>query len=160
MFDIKVVGRDEAKLLIAQGWPTRIVSLTNDESERHGLHHLHIHVNDLEAIAENEFYPTPDHLQSVLAFTNDLTDDDRVLVHCRGGHRRSTAIAIGILIQHGMNYKKAFAYVEAIRDGFMPNQLFIKYIDEHFGLQSCLIEHAAKHRFARESMKGVGAEKP
>ena len=157
MFDIKVVGRDEAKLLIAQGWPTRIVSLTNDEGERHGLHHLHIHVNDLEAIAENEFYPTPDHLQSVLAFTNDLTDDDRVLVHCRGGHRRSTAIAIGILIQHGMNYKKAFAYVEAIRDGFMPNQLFIKYIDEHFGLQSCLIEHAAKHRFARESMKGVGA---
>ena len=81
----------------------------------------------------------------------------RVLVHCRGGHRRSTAIAIGVLIQHGMDYKKAFAHVEAIRDGFMPNQLFIKYIDEHFGLQSRLIEHAAKHRLARESMKGVGA---
>ena len=157
MFDIKVVGRDEAKLLIAQGWPTRIVSLTNDEGDRHGPHHLHVHVNDLEAITENELYPTPDHLQSVLTFTSDLTEDDRVLGHCLGGHRRSTAIAIGILIQHGMDYKRAFAHVETIRDGFMPNQLFIKYIDEHFGLQSRLIEHAAKHRLSRESMKGTGA---
>jgi predicted protein tyrosine phosphatase len=105
---------------LLKDWPTRIVSLTNDEGERHGFRHLHIHINDLEAIAENEFYPTPDHLQSVLAFTNDLTDDDRVLVHCRGGHRRGTAIAIGILIQHGMNYKKAFAYVEAIHPHSAP----------------------------------------
>jgi predicted protein tyrosine phosphatase len=151
MFAIKVAGRDEAKILIAQDWPTRIVSLTNDEGERHGPHHLHIHVNDLEDIIEKELYPTPAHLQSVLAFTSELTEDDRILVHCFGGHRRSTAVAIGILVQHGMDFERAFAHVEAIRDGFMPNQLFIKYIDEHFGLQSRLIQLATGHRLARNT---------
>jgi len=146
MFELKVVGLAEADILIEEAWPTRIVSLTSDLGVRHGPHHLHIQVVDIGLAAKHTIYPLPEHLRQVLAFTQDLTDADRLLVHCFAGQSRSTAIAIGICIQHGMSFVEAFAHVAAVRNILLPNVLFIQHIDDHFGLQGALIEHAANHR--------------
>ena len=146
MFELRVVGLAEANQLISENWPTRIVSLTSDPVEDHGPHHLHIQVADVPVAIPNVIYPLPEHLRLALAFTRDLTDDDRLLVHCFAGQSRSTAIAIGILIDHGMTYGDAFDHVEAIRNVLLPNELFIRHIDEHFGLYNHLVDLVHTHR--------------
>lgn len=146
MFQLKVVGLEEANRLIEQGWPTRIVSLTGDARESLGSHHLHIVVSDVSVALPTAIYPTPEHLEAALDFTKDLTDDDRLLVHCFAGQSRSTAVSIGILINHGMHYADAFAHVESVRSILLPNRLFIQHIDDRFGLDGQLIAHAKAHR--------------
>lgn len=146
MFQLKVVGLEEANQLIEEGWPTRIIGLTGDARDTLGPHHLHIVVSDVGVALPTAIYPTPEHLVMALDFTKDLTDDDRLLVHCFAGQSRSTAISIGILIDHGMGYADAFAHVETIRSILMPNRLFIQHIDDHFGLGGQLVAHAKAHR--------------
>jgi predicted protein tyrosine phosphatase len=148
VFDLKVVGLDEAVSLVREDWPTRIVSLTGDAELYYGPHHLHIQVNDVSFIAQHLIHPMPEHLHQILAFTKDLTAADRLLVHCFAGQSRSTAVAIGILIDHGMSYREAFDHVASVRGLLLPNQLFIQHIDEHFALQGALVDHVAAHRKA------------
>ncbi len=146
MFDLKVVGLDEAIVLVQQNWPTRIVSLTDDDALQHGPKHLHIQVDDANFVTPHWRYPTREHLLQVLDYTKDLTAEDRLLVHCLAGISRSTAVAIAVLIDHGMSYQDAFERVNALRHILIPNKLFIQYTDEHFNLDGKLIEHAAQHR--------------
>ena len=56
-------------------------------------------------------HPLREHVIEVLEFTKDLTDDDKVLVHCFAGISRSITFAIGIYIQHGMTYEDAYSQV-------------------------------------------------
>jgi predicted protein tyrosine phosphatase len=148
MFDLKVVGQEEAELLIWAFWPTRIVSLTGHETLDYGPNHLHVNVHDVAFVGVNTISPSINHLEAVLEFTKDLTDEDRLLVHCHAGQSRSTAIAIAIMIQHGMPPQVAFDHVAAVRPILMPNQLFIQIIDEHFGLDGELNDCALIHRKA------------
>ena len=145
MFELKVVGAEEAAVLIGEGWPTRIVTLRALSGDVVGANHLYVIVDDVTNDTD-ERHPTSTHLQQVLDFTQDLTDTDRLLVHCKGGHSRSPAMAIAICMQHGMTYREAFAHVAAIRSALLPNQLFILHIDEHFGLNGKLVELAEEHR--------------
>jgi predicted protein tyrosine phosphatase len=146
MFELKVVGADEAAVLISEAWPTRIVTLRAMRGDVLGPHHLYIVVDDVVEATADETHPTSAHLRQVLDFTKDLTDADRLLVHCKGGHSRSPALAIAICMQHGMTHNEAFAHVAGIRSALMPNQLFIRHIDEHFVLGGTLVELVNKHR--------------
>ena len=145
MFELKVVGAEEAAVIISEGWPTRIVTLRAMSGDVVGAHHLYVVVDDVTTVTD-ERHPTSTHLQQVLDFTRDLTDTDRLLVHCKGGHSRSPAMALAICMQHGMTYREAFAHIAAIRSALLPNQLFIQHIDEHFGLNGKLVELAKEHR--------------
>jgi predicted protein tyrosine phosphatase len=145
-FDLKVVGLEEAEQLFYEQWPTRIISLTSNESIYYGPHHLHVQVNDVPFVAKHAMSPSLNHLLTVLNFTKDLTSRDRLLVHCFAGQSRSTAIAIAIMIQHGLSYDAAFDHVEAVRNILMPNQLFIKITDDHFQLGGKLVAYATAHR--------------
>jgi len=146
MFELKVVGADEATTLISESWPTRIVTLRAMSGDVLGTHHLYVVVDDVSIVTDDARHPTTVHLQQVLNFTRDLTDSDRLLVHCKGGHSRSPAMAIAICIQHGMTYIEAFDHVAAIRSALMPNQLLIQYIDEHFDLGGRLVALVREHR--------------
>jgi predicted protein tyrosine phosphatase len=148
MFALRVLGLDEAEALIYCGWPTRIISLTNEPDRDYGPHHLHVQVSDVAFVSPDGGSPSIQHLWRVLDFTADLTDADRLLVHCHAGQSRSTAIAIAVCIQHGMTYLEAFDHVARIRTILMPNQLFIQYIDDHFGLDNKLVDYATAHRAA------------
>jgi predicted protein tyrosine phosphatase len=149
LFDLRIVGAEEAAELIGEGWPTRIVTLRAASGEVVGAHHLYIIVDDVTTIAEDNHHPTSAHLRQVLDFTHDLRDTDRLLVHCKGGHSRSPAVAIAICMQHGMTYSEAFAHVAAIRPLLLPNQLFIQHIDKHFRLEGKLIQLVNTHRTHR-----------
>ena len=131
--------------LISEGWPTRIVTLRAMTGDVVGVHHLHVVVDDVATVSD-EPHPTSAHVRQVLDFTRDLTDTDRLLVHCKGGHSRSPAMAIAICLQHGMTYSEAFAHVAATRSVLMPNRLFIQHIDEHFNLGGKLVESAGEPR--------------
>jgi predicted protein tyrosine phosphatase len=146
MFDLKVVGLDEANILRQENWPTRIVSLTGDEMLDYGPRHLHVTVDDVNYPTPHWLCPELSHLQQVLEFTKDLTTDDRLLVHCLAGISRSTSIAIGILIQHGMDYREAFERVETVRACLIPNRMFIQHIDDHFSLNGQLVALVAASR--------------
>jgi predicted protein tyrosine phosphatase len=152
MFELKVVGAEEAAVLIGEGWPTRIVTLRAMSGDVVGAHHFFVVADDVANVSD-ERHPTSTHLLQVLDFTRDLTDTDQLLVHCKGGHSRSPAMAIAICIQHGMTYREAFAHVATIRSALLPNRLIVQHIDEHFGLNGKLVELAEEHRRVAQSSR-------
>jgi len=120
--------------LVAIGWPTRIISVTTRDMPDYGPHHLRICVDDIIRPSPGLILPLQSHLVQVLDFTEGLGWDDHILVHCVSGINRSTAMAIGILIQHGVVYTEACRQVATQRPHLAPNRLIISYVDQHFGL--------------------------
>ena len=80
-------------------------------------------------------YPDAPRLQDVkriLDFTSQLPRKAKVLVHCRAGVSRSTAIAYAILCQHS---KPGFElenleHIQSLRDLVMPNRLIVEFADK------------------------------
>jgi hypothetical protein len=68
MFEMKVVGAEEAAVLIGEGWPTRIVTLRAMSGDVVGAHHLYVVVDDVTTVTDKR-HPTATHLQQVLDFT-------------------------------------------------------------------------------------------
>jgi predicted protein tyrosine phosphatase len=84
----------------------------------------------IEVPLEGYQHPTLQNIENILEFSKTFTDTDKVLIHCHAGVSRSTAIAILVLIQHGMGIKEAFEKVYSIRDCMNPNVMIINYGDE------------------------------
>lgn len=154
MFELKISGIFEAGRWADNGWPTHIISLVDPgvippfTAKRHLVLHLH----DVESQLRDEWVlPNEQHLDEILKFSRDLEDDDRLLVHCHQGLSRSTASAIGIMVQHGMDPEAAYRHVEGVRDILLPNGLITRMIDEKFGLEGRLVELVMRER--REKMR-------
>ena len=76
--------------------------------------------------------PLPRDVKRILHFTSQLPARAKVLVHCRAGVSRSTAIAYAILCQHsppGMEMENLL-HVQSLRDLVMPNRLIVKFADK------------------------------
>lgn len=135
---LTITGLSEANDLKKQGIPDKIISLVdpliakNLEADNN---HIVIPVHDIDQPIQGWVYPAVEHIREVLEFTRDIKENDNVLVHCHAGVSRSTAMAIGILIQHGMPPKDAVEYVFEIRDCAWPNNLMIDLLDTEFNLQ-------------------------
>lgn len=152
MFDLRVCGVKEAADLISRGWPTRVLSVVSPTLDLPWNHerHLAVRVHDIEHDrGEGWILPSKEHLDQALAFTADLRDDDRLIVHCRHGIGRSTATAIGVCIQHGMAPEAAYRHVEGIRDFLLPNATIIKLVDQRFDLGNALVDLVSKERQSR-----------
>ncbi len=86
-----------------------------------------------------------------MEFTALLQSTDKLLVHCHSGISRSTAVASGILCQHGLTPHEAIKYVLSIRSQAVPNQHILSLFDKLLKLNGQLviasIEEVAKfHR--------------
>jgi len=145
VFELKICGYEELQHVIARWQPTHVLSVLNGMETLPG-NHLFIEVSDIPRPMEGHIHPARAHLEKVFEFTAKLTADDRLLVHCYAGMSRSTAIAIGVLIQHGMDSETAFDHVAAIRPILMPNEMFIQLIDEYFALSGDLVKIVADFR--------------
>ena len=69
-------------------------------------------------------------VKRILAFTSQLPERAKVLVHCRAGVSRSTAIAYAILCQHskpGMEMENLL-HIQTIREWATPNRLIIELL--------------------------------
>jgi predicted protein tyrosine phosphatase len=155
MFEIKVSGITEAAIWIKNDWPTKIVSLLNPEVVLDydveaivncGIPHLLVKVHDIEEPMEDQVLPNKNHIGSVFDFTKDLKENDRILVHCHMGVSRSAATAIGILMQHGMDYESAYTYIKKIRDCASPNHMIVKLLDDWFRLNGEFTEYMVNIR--------------
>ena len=133
MFALHICGYAELRPAIESFKPTHIISAI-EQIDRLPGKHLHVKVSDVSSTQPGYITPTSNHLTKVLEFTQDLTDEDRLLVHCFAGQSRSTAFAIAALIQHGMTYREAFDEVSALRSILLPNKLIVRQTDVHFGL--------------------------
>jgi predicted protein tyrosine phosphatase len=134
MFEFRIGGLDEAHSQFMAAWPTRIVSLVSPNVAmtlpRHGNHHLIVAVEDFAT--PGLMAPQLRDINDILAFTADLTDADRLFVHCHLGQSRSTAAMIGILMQHGLSDEAAFDSVLAARPIAHPNMLICQHLDSIF----------------------------
>jgi predicted protein tyrosine phosphatase len=81
---------------------------------------------------------TLEDIKTILQFTAKLTATDKLLIHCGAGISRSTAVACGILCQHGLPPKEAIETVYLLRKGACPNEHIIALMDEALDLKGSL----------------------
>lgn len=152
MFELKICGIHEAGNLIArEEWPTKAVSLLDPPRRDNWLqpsatHHIE-YFDDIAVVMRadhNYTLPSREAIARVLEFTKNITKQDKVLIHCHAGISRSTAMAIGVLVQHGVDPERAIKYVEEIRPQLFPNSLVMQHIDDELGLNGVLVEALAK----------------
>lgn len=91
----------------------------------------------VEYFADEEFStarnaPQKEHIERILNATADLSADANILVHCYAGQCRSTAMAIAIATQHGMDPLDAAVelYKNHHCEDFWPNKLILRYAAE------------------------------
>jgi predicted protein tyrosine phosphatase len=82
-------------------------------------------------------------VKRVLAFTSKLPKKAKVLVHCRAGVSRSTAIAYAILCQHNPagSEMENLLHVQSLRDLVMPNRLIVQLADKILKRNGTMLLH-------------------
>jgi predicted protein tyrosine phosphatase len=133
-FEFHVASFLEAQRLMREGWPSHIVTAlgTADIIPSDGPHHYVMEFDDTEVVDEKGKWVaiTREDVERLLEFTRDIPEGARLLVHCRAGKSRSTALAMGIAMQHGMTAQQAFSTVQEIRPVLIPNRRIVDLIDE------------------------------
>ena len=130
-------------------WPSHIISLVNEAGpdfpesridHQHGDHHIY-NFHDTED-PNDEIYVVPPRsdIEEILQITGSLGVNDKLLIHCTAGKSRSTAVGIGVLIQHGMTPREALDWMKNHRPAMFPNRLIIGYIDDILRLDKELID--------------------
>lgn len=146
---IKVESLTKAKSLISQDWPTHIISIVNDagpdfaasDIDRQHDDHYIFSFHDVENRESSDYVvPTRKDVRDILEVARMVPSDGKLLVHCTAGKSRSTAMAIGILVQSGKLPQEAFDFVKTLQPAMFPNRLMIEYLDDELGLQGSLIE--------------------
>lgn len=146
--ELKVDGIHSAKNIIANQWPTHIISIVNEGGgdfgpstiDRQHSNHFIFSFHDVEDRNSTDYVvPTAQDIKSILDTAAQIPDDGRLLIHCTAGKSRSTAVAIGVLIQRGMSPQAAFDWVKAHRPAMFPNRLMIEYVDDYLNLDGKLI---------------------
>ena len=156
--NITIAGLDEVQEDLKDTPFTRVISIceANLKAERGveaqlrrfypGASFTFAYFDDVEFIREGA--PDRNHVYRILLFSQNFTREDRILIHCRAGISRSTALAISILCQHAPvgEEKLVVEQVRAIRPVMMQNFLIIKLADEILQRQGELIAAVAKMR--------------
>ena len=94
-------------------------------------------------VAHHPHAPRLQDVERILDFTCGLSSKSNVLVHCRAGVSRSTAIAYAILCQHskpGME-RENLLHVQSLREWAYPNQLIVKLADRALKRKGAMLLH-------------------
>jgi predicted protein tyrosine phosphatase len=162
MFELKISDLNEAEQLSFK-WATHTISLLDPGIEdllkfvdldikipvampgkqlrRYYFHDI-VNEDDFIILATEDSTPilaTPAQIKDILALTAHLTNEDKLLVHCLAGVSRSTAVACGVLCQHGFTPLEAMQYVLKIRPQAKPNPYILKLFDEILGFDGQLV---------------------
>lgn len=149
MFELRIETAPKALELLQAKWPTRAISLVGDdlrfELPCFGQHHLILRFHDVEELVSGYVAPTTDDLERALTHARGLGGSDRLLIHCHAGKSRSPAMAMGILIDHGLTPDQALDRVKAAGSFVIPNRLMIRHLDELLGLHGGLVDTVRRH---------------
>jgi predicted protein tyrosine phosphatase len=153
MFEIKICSLDSVDKYM-DNWATKTISLLDpnlrDEYPSTPTRHVEF-FNDIAQPFYGWIMPKMVHLRNCLEFSKNFTDEDRVLIHCHAGVSRSTAVAIAVLIQHGMCVSDAVDKIVEVRECAWPNSEIIALADVHFGLGGSLIDHIKLWKMEQQS---------
>lgn len=153
MFELKITNLSQAIILVQQ-WATHTVSLLDPDLDTELFNipkatktslvkrcYFHDVIPNYERISRiNNLTPaTREQIEEILAFTQSLELKDKLLVHCHAGISRSTAVAIGILCQHGLNPSEATQKILDIRPQAFPNRHILQLFDDIFALNGQLV---------------------
>lgn len=147
LFELRISGLDDA-VEISQSWATHTISILDTDlakmllatetfyekripKPRDGLSLYRCYFDDVTP--ETDFgliLATLEDIQALLDFTERLAVNDKLLVHCSAGISRSTAVATGILCQHGLSPTEALKQVFSVRKGAIPNTHIIALMDK------------------------------
>jgi predicted protein tyrosine phosphatase len=153
LFELRISGLDDAAE-ISQNWATHTISILDTvfarmllatetfyekriPKPRDGLSLYQCYFDDVtpedEVISATDFgliLATLEDIEALLDFTGKLAVDDKLLVHCSAGISRSTAVATGILCQHGLSPAEALKQVFLVRKNAFPNTHIIALMDK------------------------------
>lgn len=157
MFSPQTDGRAHPR-----GWPMTLAIAGRAEAVRDGLDRAATHVvaltspgarsPDIEVGGEGTALrllfddvvdpahpnaPRPEALDDVCAFVDALPAEARLLIHCRQGVGRSTAVALGLLARV-MTPEEAGARLHALRPCAAPNELIVAHWDRRLRLRGAL----------------------
>lgn len=148
MFQLAVSDLENSELVISK-WATKAIGLLDPNLEgvipcRDNYLQLYFHDCD-EAIHPHYEAVSPDrhHIEKALEFSSGFQEQDKILVHCHAGVSRSTAIAISIFVQHGLEPFEAFERTSRTSPLLYPNKLILFYADSILGLNNQLIDYHA-----------------
>ncbi len=129
MFQIQISGLHDS-VRLREEWATKTIGLFDPDDHRRppdsGTYHQECFF-DLEDLAGPQPAPSRDAIARILEFASRFQRDDRILVHCVAGVSRSTAVAILVLIRHGMAPERAFSHISKIRPAMSPNMLILEH---------------------------------
>ena len=95
--------------------------------------HLVVECNDIDIDQEVMKPPTMDHIMEIINYAGEMSDDDRVLVHCHAGVSRSTAGALAVLLTRGETVEDAIQHIIDIRPVASTNRLMVRQLGTIFG---------------------------
>ena len=133
--ELKVGNINDARFYGTLEWVTAVLGAIGPFDEDAGIKDKPYHVQRFHDILAGPGAPTLQDIKEILEFTGKLNHTDKLFVHCHAGISRSTALAIGVLIQHGYSIPAAFKYVEEDRPVLSPNATIITYLDELLDLE-------------------------
>jgi predicted protein tyrosine phosphatase len=140
MFDLRVTDYEEAMRLVQARWATHVVCAMVTRLPDYGdAAFLHLPMDDILRPSPGLILPTLDHVRQMLAFTQNLSSDDRLLVYCHRGLNRSPAMAIAVLLQRGMAFSDAYRSVAKLCPNLAPNRLLMSYIEWQINLLNCRV---------------------
>ena len=150
MFEIRVSTLEDS-VGLRRVWATHTIGLFDPDSPDRPARTADYHQEcfyDLEDMMDPAQGPSQEAVARILAYAAGFGSGDRVLVHCVAGISRSTAVAILVLVSHGMTPAAAFALVQRLRPAMSPNMLILEHGDRLLGLdgglkRACLEWHGA-----------------
>jgi predicted protein tyrosine phosphatase len=138
--NITLAGIDEVEMLAGMPF-TKIISINDAYLEEEGGYERRIKAYFPKARAVFSYFddvdyqtedgPQDNEIGLLLDFSRQFTMTDKILIHCRAGVSRSTALAYAVVCQHSQpgQEAEAFAYIRQIRPQLFPNRLVVKMAD-------------------------------
>lgn len=102
-----------------------------------GNKHLIVYFQDTEFPTDTEFSDMLNAIKIILSWaeSNQITINDKLLVHCHAGVSRSSAVAWFLLIKLGKeDYRTAFQTLYKARPSIWPNTKVLEIADTLLGL--------------------------
>ena len=154
--NITIAGLDEVEMLAGTPF-TKIISINDAHLEEEGGYERRINAyfpkaKSIFSYFDDVDYQTEDGPQEngitlLLDFSQRFTVADKILIHCRAGISRSTAMAYAVVCQHTKpgQETKALAYICKIRPQLFPNRLIIKMADRILKREGRLMTSVKTH---------------
>lgn len=103
--------------------------------------------------------PREHHINSIIQFAKKISQNNKILIHCMAGISRSSACAMILLQEHGLNSENAYNEIIRVRPQSMPNKYMLKLYEKlNFERYESLITEITNQRQSLEINKNTNCK--